>query len=196
MSRFRLVRENFFTPEECKGFIDHSEKEGYHEALIRARGQGEVLNKDVRDNDRVIWDNTQIARQVFDMVKDLLPQDIDGWKPCGLNERFRFYRYKDGQQFRPHVDGAFKRSETELSLITLLIYLNEEFEGGSTYLIGVNENIFPKTGMLLLFDHKILHAGMSVTAGTKYVLRTDVMYHKPLPIPDLTAIDLTPPEIV
>ncbi len=193
MSKFRLIRENFFTPEECKGFIDQSEKEGYNEAPIRTKSEGEVMNKDVRDNERVIWDNAQIARQLFEMVKDLLPQDINGWKPCGLNERFRFYRYKDGQQFRPHVDGAFKRSETELSLITLIIYLNEDFEGGTTYLIGVNENIYPKTGMLLLFDHKILHAGMSVIAGTKYVLRTDVMYHKQIPLVELPMIDLTQP---
>lgn len=180
MSKFRLVKENFFTSDECKEFIAYSEKEGYHEALIRARGEGEVMNKDVRNNDRVMWDNPQIAVQIFELVKDLLPQNVDGWKPSGLNERFRFYRYKDGQQFRPHIDGAYVRSDDEKSLITLLIYLNEEFEGGTTYLIGVNENIYPKTGMLLLFDHKILHAGMSVTAGTKYVLRTDVMYKKEL----------------
>jgi len=48
--------------------------------------------------------------------------------------------------------------------------------------------------MMLLFDHKILHAGMAVTSGTKYVLRTDVMYHKPLPLADLTLIDLTQPQ--
>jgi len=176
MSNFRLVVENFLTPEECKGFIDFSEKEGYSEALIRARGQGEVMNKDVRDNDRVIWDNPQVATQIFEMIKDLVPYNIDGYEPIGLNERFRFYRYKDGQRFRPHVDGAFKRSDTEVSLLTLLLYLNEEFEGGETNLIILNENIKPKTGMLLIFDHKILHAGSSVTSGTKYVLRTDVMY--------------------
>ncbi len=185
MSRFRLVKEGFFTPEECKGFIDHSEKEGYKEAPIRTRNQGEVMNKDIRDNERVIWDNAQVASQIFELVKDLVPQDIDGWVPCGLNERFRFYRYKDGQQFKPHVDGAFKRSETELSLLTLIIYLNEDFDGGTTYLIGINENVHPKTGMLLLFDHKILHAGMSVTTGTKYVLRTDVMYKKTNPITEI-----------
>jgi predicted 2-oxoglutarate/Fe(II)-dependent dioxygenase YbiX len=174
--KFRLVRENFFMPSECDALIDSSEAMGYSEALIRARGQGEVMNKDVRDNDRVIWDDVNMAESLFERVKELLPQDIDGWKPSGLNERFRFYRYKDGQKFRPHVDGAFKRSETELSLITLLIYLNEEFEGGTTYLIGINENITPKKGMLLLFDHKILHSGMAVTEGVKYVIRTDVMY--------------------
>lgn len=174
--RFRLVQENFLSLEECKGFIDFSEKQGYQEALIRVRGKGEIMNKDYRDNDRVIWDNPQVAAQLFELVKDLVPYDIDGYEPIGLNEKLRFYRYKDGQQFKPHVDGAFKRSETEVSLLTLLIYLNEDFEGGSTFLITIGENIVPKTGMLLIFDHKMLHSGSSVTAGTKYVLRTDVMY--------------------
>lgn len=176
MSKFRLVKENFFIPAECKGFIDLAEKEGFKEALIRTRGQGEVMNKDVRDNDRVIWDNAQVASQLFQMIKDLVPYDINGYEPIGLNERFRFYRYKDGQQFKPHVDGAFKRSETEVSLITMLIYLNENFEGGETTLILEGEIIKPKEGMILFFDHKILHAGRPVLSGSKYVIRTDVMY--------------------
>ena len=174
--KFRHVQENFITPEECKGLIKFSEDRGYEEALVRTRGQGEVMNKDYRDNDRVIWDNPQLAEQMFELVKGYLPPMIDGYEPIGLNERFRFYRYKDAQRFKPHMDGAFKRSDTEVSLITMLIYLNEGFEGGSTPLITLNEEVVPKEGMLLLFDHKILHAGMPVTNGVKYVLRTDVMY--------------------
>ena len=176
MSRFRYTQENFLTSEECKGFINFSEKEGYHESLIRVKGGGEVMNKEIRDNDRVIWDNPQVASQLWSLVKDLMPHDIDGWEPVGLNERFRFYRYKDGQQFKPHVDGSYKKSPTEMSKITLLLYLNEDFEGGATTLIIENEEIIPKTGMLLLFEHKLLHCGRPVISGTKYVLRTDVMY--------------------
>lgn len=175
MARFKHIVEGFFTPEECKGFIDFSEKQGYEQSLIRTR-EGEVMNKEIRDNDRVIWDNQQIAEQVWGMVKDMLPADIDGYEPIGLNERFRFYRYKDGQQFKPHVDGSFKRSETETSKITLLIYLNEDFEGGNTTLVLEGQEVEPKEGMLFLFEHRIMHCGRPVTEGTKYVLRTDVMY--------------------
>ena len=175
MSRFTLIQDNFITKEEAEGFIAFAEKQGFNEALIRVKGGGEVMNKDVRDNDRVIWDNESVARQMWMLVKDMLPE-IDGWEPIGLNERFRFYRYKDGQQFKPHVDGAYKKSDTEQSKVTLLIYLNEDFEGGETTLIIENEVIKPKTGMLLLFAHKILHSGRPVLSGTKYVLRTDVMY--------------------
>lgn len=181
MSKFRLIKENFLTDEECDGFIKFSEEQGYVDAPIQTR-QGEVMNKDYRDNDRYVWDNRQVAQQMFPLLKDLVPQVVEGngfkWEPCGLNERFRFYRYRGGQQFKPHMDGAFKRNEDEVSLITVLLYLSGDFEGGSTYLIGVNENVQPTKGMLLLFDHKILHAGLPVTSGTKYVLRTDVMYRK------------------
>ena len=181
MSKFRLIKENFFTNEECDGFIKFSEEKGYIDAPINTR-QGEVMNKDYRDNDRYVWDNIQVASQMFPLIKPLVPPVVEGngfkWEPCGLNERFRFYRYRSGQQFKPHVDGAFKRNEDEVSLITMLVYLSGDFEGGSTYLIGVNENVIPTKGMLVLFDHKILHAGLPVTSGTKYVLRTDVMYRK------------------
>ena len=175
MSRFKLIKENFLTPEECKGFIDFSEKEGYNEALVRIKNGGEQMRKDIRDNDRVIWDNTQVAGQLYNEIKSLLPE-IDGWEPSGLNERFRFYRYKDGQQFKPHVDGSYKKSPTEESKITLLFYLNEGFEGGNTTLIMEGEEIIPKEGMMLLFEHKIMHCGRPVISGVKYVLRTDVMY--------------------
>lgn len=175
MARFKHIVEGFLTSEECKGFIDFSEKQGYEESLIRTR-EGEVMNKEIRDNDRVIWDNPQIAEQIWEMVKDMMPSDIDGYEPIGLNERFRFYRYKDGQQFKPHVDGSFRRSETETSKITLLLYLNEDFVGGNTTLVLEGEEIEPKEGMLFLFEHRIMHCGRPVTEGTKYVLRTDVMY--------------------
>lgn len=175
MTRFKHIVEGFFTPEECKGFIDFSEKQGYEESLIRSK-EGEVMNKEIRDNDRVIWDNPQVAEQLWALVKDMMPADIEGYEPIGLNERFRFYRYKDGQQFKPHIDGPFRRSETEKSKITLLIYLNEDFEGGATTLVLEGEDVIPKEGMLFLFEHKIMHCGRPVTEGTKYVLRTDVMY--------------------
>ena len=36
--------------------------------------------------------------------------------------------------------------------------------------------IKPKTGMALVFHHPLRHEGKEITSGTKYVLRTDIMY--------------------
>ena len=180
MIRFRFTLENFLTPEECKTFIEASEAIGYGESLIRT-SMGEVMNKDVRDNDRVIFDNPELAKSLFERVKQYLPQELDEtkeWELFGLNERFRFYRYKDGQQFKQHKDGAFARDENEISKVTMIMYLNEDFEGGATRFCLENEYEEPKTGKLLLFRHPILHAGCPVFTGVKYVLRTDVMYKR------------------
>src|SRR5260221_8580183 len=51
-----------------------------------------------RDNDRLVRDDPDLARRLFDRLKAALPQtivDSDGvrWRLVGLNERFRFCRY-------------------------------------------------------------------------------------------------------
>ena len=40
----------------------------------------------------------------------------------------------------------------------------------------VDAVIGPKRGMALFFRHELLHEGRAVKSGTKYVMRTDVMY--------------------
>ena len=63
-----------------------------------------------------------------------------------------------------------------------MFYLNDDFNGGETvFKIGRREDdnyytVKPKTGSVLFFMHRQLHTGSVVTRGTKYVLRTDVMY--------------------
>lgn len=39
--------------------------------------------------------------------------------------------------------------------------------------------IAPRRGRALLFQHMVLHEGRTVTAGTKYVLRSDIFYREP-----------------
>ena len=57
-----------------------------------------------------------------------------------------------------------------------MIYLNEGMEGGATKFHGLK--VKPKTGMALIFAHKIGHEGEVITNGVKYVLRSDIMYRR------------------
>jgi len=182
MSRFRFELDGFLSPDECKNLIERSEKIGFEESLIQVRGVGQVMNKDVRDNERAFFDDKELASSLFQKVNQYLPQEIESngfnWEPFELNERFRFYKYQDGQQFKQHLDGSFVRNENEISKVTMLLYLNEDFVGGATRFVLENEMVYPKTGKLLLFRHNILHSGMPCSNGIKYVLRTDVIYKK------------------
>jgi len=74
-----------------------------------------------------------------------------------------------------HRDGSYKRSESEFSYYTFLIYLNEIYEGGETKFAS-GEIITPKTGTVLIFEHSQRHEGTALISGIKYVLRSDIMY--------------------
>ncbi|HZS03853.1 MAG TPA: 2OG-Fe(II) oxygenase [Blastocatellia bacterium] len=132
------------------------------------------MRPDVRNNTRVILDDRERAGNLWLRVSDQIPPVLEGRQAVGLNERFRFYRYDVGQYFAPHTDGYFRRENGEQSLLTLMIYLNDDFEGGETNFGEVC--IEAGKGMALIFDHKLLHEGVAVRKGRKYVLRSDVMY--------------------
>jgi hypothetical protein len=124
-----------------------------------------------------------------------------------LNERLRFLKYTRGMYFREHCDGSYVTPDRkEISFITVHLYLNSEvsnteddavkcvqregwpvdqrpLQGGSTRFHSMNLqrylDVFPQAGSCLVFQHRgLLHSGDDVVQGTKYTMRTDVMYQK------------------
>lgn len=157
----------------CDELIAEAENEGFEEATITTAG-GFVMAKEIRDNDRVIIDCEDLADELWPAVKDYIPSDFLDRELIGLNERFRFYRYSPGQKFDWHSDGYYERDNGERSQFTLMFYLNDDFEGGSTDFEKVK--VEPKKGDALIFWHPLYHCGSEVVSGHKYVLRTDVMF--------------------
>jgi predicted 2-oxoglutarate/Fe(II)-dependent dioxygenase YbiX len=168
---------NFLSPEECEEFIRLTLAEGYAEAPITTF-RGFQMRPDIRNNTRVMKDDTALAARLWEKMRGWVPtthRRIGSWHPHGLNERFRFYRYTGGQYFKWHSDGPFIRNPGEVSLFTAMVYLNEDFEGGTTD-FQFGPTVTPRRGMLLLFEHSLVHQGAPVRSGCKYVLRTDVMF--------------------
>jgi 2OG-Fe(II) oxygenase superfamily len=173
---------DFLSAAQCDDYIRLGETMGFEGATMFApRGV-----RDVRNNDRVILDDPERAETLYRaLASHLAPSFQHRWAPVGLNERLRLYRYDVGQRFDWHRDGHFERLNGERSQFTFMIYLNDNFEGGSTSFRnddGLTSDghlrIAPQKGMALLFHHPIWHRGDSVTKGRKYVLRTDVMYQR------------------
>lgn len=167
-----------FRSDECLKLIDRIESLGPKVATINTTG-GTQVDRDVRNNDRVIFEDPELAETVMERIGDRAPQEIHGSTLVGANERFRCYRYQAGMRFAPHADGAFHRNEREQSFYSVLVYLNEDLEGGATtFLTEPEVAIQPQTGKILLFQHPIIHEGSLVTSGVKYVARTDLMYRR------------------
>lgn len=85
------------------------------------------------------------------------------------------------------------------SFLSLLVYLNEDFDGGETgywpdhngihcrFLRAEEKQgrkkdhqvvITPKTGTMVIQDQNILHEGLPTTKGTKYILRSDIIHER------------------
>ncbi|MBD2344926.1 prolyl hydroxylase family protein [Anabaena subtropica] len=177
--------DNILLPQECAEYINLTESIGYTKAPINTI-RGVQIRPDIRNNERVILDDHQRAFDLWQRVSDYIPKTIGRWQAVGLNERFRFYRYDPGQRFAIHHDGCYRRPNGEESLLTFMIYLNEGFEGGETrfhlspryYEELSNITVVPVTGMALCFVHELVHEGVPVIQGRKYVLRSDVMYRQ------------------
>ncbi|EQM68710.1 2OG-Fe(II) oxygenase [Pseudomonas tohonis] len=174
----RFLIHGFLTREECQAHIRMSEAMGYEEAAIQMRDGAHEIHKNIRNNDRILFDDPALANQLLARARPWLPACLDNeWELVGLNERFRFYRYTPEQYFKWHRDGFYRRSQDEISQLTFLLYLNDDYEGGETQFRG-EDSIRPEAGMLLVFPHPIMHQGAPITAGVKYVLRSDVMYRR------------------
>ena len=158
---------------ECAQHIDRAERAGFGAAPIIS-GYREVFAAEVRNNTRVMTDDFALASLIWERAREHLPIFLDGWQAIAMNERFRYYRYRPGQRFNWHADAPFRRTNGEASQLSFIMYLNDDFTGGET---AVMDNVIaPRRGMALFFRHELPHEGRPVESGTKYVMRTDVMY--------------------
>jgi predicted 2-oxoglutarate/Fe(II)-dependent dioxygenase YbiX len=165
--------DDILNAAECAEHIDSSEHAGFGAAPI-ITAFGEAVVSDVRNNSRVMLDDFALAARIWERASEHLPVFLDGRQAIAMNERFRYYRYRPGQRFDWHADASFRRANGEVSQLSFIMYLNDDFTGGETAVM--DKLITPRRGRALFFLHELLHEGRPVKSGTKYVMRTDVMY--------------------
>lgn len=190
---FCAVIPDFLSPEECQHFIALSEGRGFASAAS-------AYPPSYRNNDRFVLDDAELALGLLARLRRLAPDAIrdsevsaeKNWVLEAINEKFRFCRYRAGQAFQIHQDGAHHRDHGVVSRVTFLVYLSGEaaFSGGDTVFYAGGPamadaagslppemaRIKPQAGSLILFDHTLWHAGEAVSAGCKHIMRSDLIY--------------------
>jgi hypothetical protein len=202
-----FVLYNVLSPSECRYYMEQADQLGMSQTGYRI---------DYRNTDRVVAKADQVSALIWERVKGYMEEiviteentgmkqqvgqvfNLEGtWRPHALNEIWRLCRYPPGGHFAPHFDGYFVRNGEERSMKTFMLYLNSEFEGGTTNFVSQNQKMFkdetgifraqeenilfrvkPEPGMALVFNHMILHEGERVQNGQKYIMRSDVMYRR------------------
>ena len=161
------------------------------------------LPREIRHNDSFTWvaDDTTcelIWRRCADLIDDASDYNA-GRKALGLNARLRFYRYREGDYFAPHTDGSWPGSRVvggalvdnaypdRWSQMSFLLFLSGDYTGGATRFHvgghGDGETIDVRTalGGALVFPHgthplHCVHSSTPITQGTKYIIRSDVLF--------------------
>lgn len=171
------------TKEEAAKFVAAAEGIGFQHSTSRGPAYGEAF----RDNDRVQMQDQQLADHLWQAcgLRELCSslEDEDG-VAVKLNPNIRIYRYRQGQRFGRHIDESNDLGGGLYTQYTLLIYLSS-CGGGETIFYG-NRNrklasVDPQPGLALLHKHGdfcLEHEAAVVSSGTKYVLRSDVVFRE------------------
>lgn len=171
---------------ECASWVAWAESLGM--VSTRPAGGRPGYGDAYRDNFRAQVHDRGIADALWDTglgraLEGVLPALKDGRQAVGFNDNIRLYRYDPGLRFGKHYDGADVDSLGRETRYTVLIYLSS-CGGGETCFYnehGGQESarITPVPGLALLHRHGVdcwQHEARPVTQGTKYILRTDVVY--------------------
>jgi hypothetical protein len=163
--------DRVFTEKECAQFV----------SLIESSAPTLATNNPLyRDQDRVIRDDPGIAAELFRRLRPHLPETMGDLRLIGLNDHLRFYRYRAGQRFDPHMDHWYRPNDRQITLHSILVYFNDDFTGGETqFQEQLDEVVVPRAGMVAVFQHKLRHEGRPVLSGIKYAMRSDVIYEAP-----------------
>ena len=95
---------------------------------------------------------------------------------CG--EPLQVLCYAPGERYREHSDALPAVAASQQRVLTFLVYLNEEYEGGETDFPALGLRVRGRLGDGLLFrnasaagapDPLARHAGLPVTSGVKYL---------------------------
>eukprot|EP01087_Luapelamoeba_hula_P004546 TRINITY_DN14490_c0_g1_i1.p1 TRINITY_DN14490_c0_g1~~TRINITY_DN14490_c0_g1_i1.p1 ORF type:complete len:380 (-),score=50.45 TRINITY_DN14490_c0_g1_i1:123-1262(-) len=185
-----LVIDAVLSGNRCAELIQRTCKMGFYPNFA---------NNDIR-----ALPNPALAAELWEKLHGTFPMQNGAMRAVRVNSHFRFLRYRPEHQPVEHTDGPFADQQAqEASILSLIVYLNDNFAGGQTR-FAVNTNcgtgqqtssaschddkllgakvtvVQPATGRAVLFPHSWRHSSSPVEqGGTKYILRTDVIYSNP-----------------
>ena len=168
---------------ECDAIIDLAENTGFKIAGIYTDADGEtIIDTNKRRSMRCILDSAEFSKLLWKRIQHgSIHRFPNGLVAKRLNEHLRILKYTEGDSFAIHKDGNYLTPDmSEISQYTVLVYLNDDYEGGFTTYYNTAEEagipIIPKKGSVVIQHQKCLHNVPSLISGIKYALRTEIMY--------------------
>jgi len=171
-----LVNDAFDTGNEL---ISLAESTGYFAPSLIANSENSGYIDNTRTNAAFYLDENNIKFSPYTTkLSEIVIKACDIYKSYnpfsyGIKLRgFDILRYSVGEKFDEHVDAIYGNKLFQNRQRSVLIYLNDDYEGGETRFIRQELQIKPPAGSLAMFPpfYTHPHSGEPVTKGTKYVV--------------------------
>lgn len=165
-----MLFPGLFSPAECDYLIDTAEPT-YAPSLVGGA--------DTRDEDPIrTSDGSTLHWLIEDPAIHALNRRLAAASgtPYDWGESMQILRYRVGQQYRNHMD--YVPGARDQRIMTALVYLNTDYEGGETAFVRTELRIKGAKGDGIVFRNVVAdgrpdimseHAGLPVTRGVKYL---------------------------
>lgn len=175
-SPFICYLEDVLTTRQCDELIKMSFSKVEQSKVYNEKGEADLW--DFRTSSSTHFDRSQseFIKQIDDRLCELI-----NYNPADT-EVMQIIRYQNGQEYKPHKD-YFKdnvlKDGKKNRFATLIVYLTDVEEGGTTSFPKVGATFCPKKGSALYFeysnskgdlDDRTLHSGDPVINGEKWIL--------------------------
>jgi prolyl 4-hydroxylase len=182
-----LLIENLLDRDTCRHIIEVAEHCHFEAAGILVN----AINTDVRNSgilplnprDPIQQSTNNLLIGQVKVAQEALHRAYGVQFPHA--ETCSVLRYRPGQQYKRHVDNillASRFQEVEQGIptrdVSLVGYLNDDFEGGETFFDRQSIKVTPKAGSVILFPayYTHPHQALPVRSGQKYAWTT-WLYH-------------------
>ena len=142
-------------------------------------GKEWIVNKEVRDTQHV--EMGPLFPKITDLFKNMVREVINPFYGIEITESEipQILSYGIGGHYTPHIDGEslWQTPDGELIWkkstdrdISMVLYLNDDFEGGDFIFPDHHIRVRPEPGMLVCFpsNHHYKHGVEPVTRGMRY----------------------------
>lgn len=156
------------TPEAAKKLIESLEAQAQGEDAQIGMGTDGVVNREIRDVKRVTLPSYRGIGAT--MVGLGMAANQQAWKfDVTHSNQTDYLKYDVEGHYHAHVDTFMKPGDAECRKLTVLIFLNDDFEGGRLFLQNEHEKIYPPQGpgTCLVFPSFMLHGVEPVTKGIR-----------------------------
>ena len=169
-----VLWRGLFSDMECK-YLTNVGLPWMERAMIADSTTGQGILDPVR-----VSDTTAVPL----ISEDLIVQEINRAIALATGTQARWgepltvLRYRPGQQYHPHYDAYEEGWPEPQRTTTALIWLNDAYEGGETRFPELGITVRGAIGDMLVFpnlgadgrrDDRMLHAGLPVTRGEKWL---------------------------